>query len=60
MDNTFASKGSRSGATCTIVLQYGWWLTAANVGDSRAIVQCGETCTQLTDEHRLQANPSEV
>ena len=41
LDEEFGSRGVLSGATCTVVVQLGWHLSVANIGDSRAILDAG-------------------
>ncbi len=49
----FAGRGVQAGCTCTVVLQVGWLLTSANLGDSRAVVDTGYDPMTLTVDHRI-------
>ena len=40
-------------------LQYHWLITVVSVGDSRALVDCGEDVMQLSVDHRIATNKSE-
>lgn len=53
VERKFAAAGISSGATCTIVLQTGWLITVANLGDSSAYVDTGSDVVGLTEDHRL-------
>ncbi|KAK9806461.1 hypothetical protein WJX73_009939 [Symbiochloris irregularis] len=59
LHESFACDGEPAGCTATIVLQCGWYLTIANLGDSRAIVDTGKAVTQLTVDHRLATHMGE-
>ena len=54
LNRLFAVKGVLAGCTATLVLQVGWLLTTANLGDSRAIMDTGVEC--LTP-HGVRAGP---
>ena len=41
MQHTFAGKGVDAGTTATVVLQVGWLITCANVGDSLGFIDTG-------------------
>jgi serine/threonine protein phosphatase PrpC len=41
LDADFSARGVLSGATCTVVVQLGWHISIANIGDSRAILDAG-------------------
>ena len=41
LQHTFASKGINAGTTATVVLQTGWLITCANVGDSLGFIDTG-------------------
>ncbi len=41
LDGAFAQQQVLSGATCTVVVQTGWTISVANIGDSRAILDTG-------------------
>lgn len=56
---SFAKLGQLAGCTVTAVLQTGWLVTCANLGDSRAVVDNGETVVPLTVDHRVATNQSE-
>lgn len=56
---SFAKLGQLAGCTVTIVLQTGWLVTCANLGDSRAVVDNGESVVQMTEDHRVATNQSE-
>lgn len=59
LHRAFAGQGVLAGCTVTIVLQHGWLLTCANLGDSRAIVDTGREVTVLTDDHRVATHKLE-
>lgn len=44
--HTFAAKGVEAGTTATVVLQTGWLVTCANVGDSLGFVDHGNEVGQ--------------
>jgi len=48
-----------AGSTVTIVLITGRLLTAANVGDSAAVLDTGCSLLELTDSHRIQDHVKE-
>ncbi len=39
--HTFAAKGVEAGTTATVVLQTGWLVTCANIGDSLGFIDSG-------------------
>ena len=41
LDAEFCARGVLSGATCTVMVQMGWHVPVANIGDSRAILDAG-------------------
>ena len=41
MQHTFAGHGVDAGTTATVVLQVGWLITCANVGDSLGYIDTG-------------------
>jgi hypothetical protein len=41
------------------VAQSGWYLTVANVGDSRAVVDTGAETVLLTEDHRVATHQGE-
>ena len=49
-----------SGTTVTIVLVTGALLTAANIGDSAAVLDTGCSMLELTDSHRIQVRGAPV
>lgn len=55
----FACKGQLAGTTVTVVLQYGWLLTVANLGDSRALLDTGSDMLQLTVDHRISTHQAD-
>ncbi|KAL6776912.1 hypothetical protein ACKKBF_B03980 [Auxenochlorella protothecoides x Auxenochlorella symbiontica] len=55
----FAGHGVVAGCTATIVLQVGWLLTAAGVGDSRALLDLGSEVVHLTEDHRVASHKGE-
>ncbi|CAL5228517.1 g11669 [Coccomyxa viridis] len=56
---TFACIGHPSGTTVTIVIQCGWLLTIANLGDSRAVLDTGAQILQLSVDHRVATHRAE-
>jgi len=52
-ERKFSASGISSGATCTLILQTGWALTVANVGDSTAYVDTGAEVFKLSEDHRF-------
>ncbi|GAX84868.1 hypothetical protein CEUSTIGMA_g12289.t1 [Chlamydomonas eustigma] len=48
-----------AGTTLTVVLISGNLVTSANVGDSAAVIDSGETILELTDSHRIQTHTQE-
>lgn len=59
LNRLFALKGILAGCTATLVLQVGWLLTCANLGDSRAILDTGLETLQLTVDHRVATHKGE-
>jgi len=59
LNSLFAQRGIHAGATSTIVLQVGWLVTAANLGDSRAVLDTGSEVIPLTADHRVATHKAE-
>lgn len=59
LQHSFAVKGKSAGSTATVVLQAGWLLTAANVGDSSAVLDLGFRTLPLTSDHRVASSKTE-
>jgi len=59
MNNLFAQRGIHAGATATVVLQQGWLVTAAGLGDSRAVVDTGYETVSLSADHRVASHKGE-
>lgn len=55
----FAGHGMTAGCTATLVVQVGWLLTVANVGDSRALLDWGADVLLLTEDHRVASHKGE-
>ncbi|KAK9804224.1 hypothetical protein WJX72_002010 [[Myrmecia] bisecta] len=56
---SFACLGLAAGCTATIILQCGWLVTVANLGDSRAVLDTGFETRQLTVDHRVATHQGE-
>ena len=55
---TFAAKGVEAGTTATVVLQTGWLVTCANVGDSLGFIDTGtEVRTETRPKPTLRLDP---
>jgi len=59
IENQWLGMGHIAGSTVTIVLITGRLLTAANVGDSAAVLDTGCSLLELTDSHRIQDHVKE-
>ncbi|KAK9848030.1 hypothetical protein WJX84_004477 [Apatococcus fuscideae] len=59
VDNQFACLGQTAGCTATVLLQYHWLITVASVGDSRALIDSGDSVMVLSEDHRIATNKSE-
>ncbi|KAK9787603.1 hypothetical protein WJX73_002953 [Symbiochloris irregularis] len=59
LQHGFAVKGKVAGSTATVVLQCGWLLTVANVGDSYALLDTGSQTMLLTADHRVASSKTE-
>jgi serine/threonine protein phosphatase PrpC len=59
MNHLFAQRGIHAGATATVVLQHGWLVTAAGLGDSRAVVDTGYETMSLSADHRVASHKGE-
>ncbi|PSC76687.1 putative phosphatase 2C 15 isoform X1 [Micractinium conductrix] len=59
LNKMFAMKGILAGCTATLVLQVGWLLTCANLGDSRALLDIGLESHMLTVDHRVATHKGE-
>ncbi len=59
MNHLFAQRGIHAGATATVVLQQGWLVTAAGLGDSRAVVDTGYETMSLSADHRVASHKGE-
>ncbi|KAL4444168.1 hypothetical protein ABPG75_011905 [Micractinium tetrahymenae] len=59
LNKMFALKGILAGCTATLVLQMGWLLTVANLGDSRALLDTGVQSHMLTVDHRVATHKGE-
>jgi len=55
--HTFAAKGVEAGTTATVVLQTGWLVTCANVGDSLGFVDHGNEVGQARTRARPAGGP---
>jgi hypothetical protein len=51
LDAEFCARGVLSGATCTVMVQMGWHVTVANIGDSRAILDAGGSEVRVGPVH---------
>ena len=60
IERKFALAGIVSGCTLSIILQTGWLLTVASLGDSLAFMDTGFQIVQLTADHRLDHNAHEI
>ncbi|BDA51003.1 probable protein phosphatase 2C 5 at N-terminal half [Coccomyxa sp. Obi] len=56
---TFACTGHTAGTTVTIIIQCGWLLTIAGLGDSRAVLDTGADIVQLSVDHRVATHRQE-
>jgi len=59
MNHLFAQRGIHAGCTATVVLQQGWLVTAAGLGDSRAVVDTGYETMSLSADHRVASHKGE-
>lgn len=59
LNEDFACKGQLAGTTVTVVLQYGWLLTVATLGDSRALLDTGSDMMQLSVDHRISTHQAD-
>lgn len=59
LNRAFAERGIQAGCTATLVLQIGWLLTCANLGDSRAVLDTGSESMMLTVDHRVASHKGE-
>lgn len=59
MNHLFAQRGIHAGATATVVLQHGWLVTAAGLGDSRTVVDTGYETMSLSADHRVASHKGE-
>ncbi|KAK9840789.1 hypothetical protein WJX81_004819 [Elliptochloris bilobata] len=59
VQHSFACEGRLAGATATIVLQAGWLVTVASIGDSRAALDTGAGVVQLSVDHRVATHKAE-
>ena len=57
--HTFAARGVEAGTTATVVLQAGWLVTCANVGDSLAFIDHGNEVITL-HPCRTRKNPTRL
>ncbi|GAX80483.1 hypothetical protein CEUSTIGMA_g7921.t1 [Chlamydomonas eustigma] len=59
IENEWLDCGNTAGTTVTLILVTGCLLTAANVGDSAAVLDTGCSILELTDSHRIQTHVKE-
>ena len=59
MNYLFAQRGIHAGCTATIVLQHQWLVTAAGLGDSRAVLDTGFEIINLSADHRVATHKGE-
>lgn len=59
VERKFSAAGISSGATCTLILQTGWLLSVANLGDSTAYLDTGREVMRLTADHRVDESAPE-
>lgn len=59
MNQLFAQRGIHAGCTATIVLQHQWLVTAAGLGDSRAMLDTGFETLNMSADHRVATHKAE-
>ena len=58
-ERKFSAAGLCSGTTCTVVIQHGWLLTVATLGDCAVMLDSGSVLQRISAEHRPGVSPPE-